>query len=92
MGKIGNKLRKIASDWLDIPPDVAANVPRVLMVGPYRIHVENHRGVESFQENELILKTDQGAVVITGERLKIKVIYPEEIWVEGEISEVRLRG
>lgn len=92
MGKIGNKLRKMASDWLDIPLDVAANVPRVLMVGSYRLHVENHRGVESFGENKLVLKTDQGALIVTGQRLQIQVIYPEEIWVEGEISEVRYRG
>ncbi|WP_309863196.1 sporulation protein YqfC [Desmospora profundinema] len=92
MRKIGNKLRKIASDWLDIPPDVAANVPRVQMVGPYRLHIENHRGVESFSETALTLKTDQGALVITGRRLVIQAIYPEEIWVEGEISQVRYQG
>lgn len=91
MRMIGKKLRKVASDWLDIPPDVAANVPRILMVGPYRLHVENHRGVEKFSENELILKTDQGLLAIAGRQLVIQAIDPEEIWVEGEISEVQYR-
>ena len=87
MGKLGSKLKKVASDWLDIPQDVSANLPRVLMIGPYRVHVENHQGVASFSEGELQLKTEGGRLSVTGKKLTIHAIYPDEVWVEGEISE-----
>lgn len=89
MRNIGEKFKKTASRWLDIPQDVAVNVPRITMVGPYRLHVENHRGVERFSDTELQLKTTKGSLLIQGKRLVIQAIYTEELWVEGDISEVK---
>ncbi|MFC4076735.1 sporulation protein YqfC [Salinithrix halophila] len=89
MRNIGNRVRKIASDWLDIPRDVAANVPRILIVGPYRVHVENHQGVEMFSETEIRMRTSQGTLRIAGNKLVIQAIYPGEIWIGGTVSEVK---
>ncbi|OYD07667.1 sporulation protein YqfC [Paludifilum halophilum] len=92
MRNFGGKLKRVASDWLDIPQDVAENMPRVLMVGPYRVHVENHQGVERFTEGEIRLKTSRGSLNISGKKLVIYAIYSDEVWIEGEISEVKYLG
>ncbi|SFS82092.1 sporulation protein YqfC [Marininema halotolerans] len=89
MRKIGSRVRKIASDWLDIPQDVAADVPRILIIGPYRVHVENHHGVEKFSDGEIRLRTARGVLQIAGAQLKIQAIQTHEIWIEGNVSEVK---
>ncbi|QKG84942.1 sporulation protein YqfC [Kroppenstedtia pulmonis] len=89
MRNIKGKMKNLASKWLDIPMDVAANMPRISIVGPYRIYVENHQGVEHFSNEEVRMKTSTGSLSITGEQLVIQAIYPEAVWVEGKISGVR---
>lgn len=75
--------------WMDLPPDVAADVPRIQMVGSFQVMVENHRGVDFFSDSEILLKVDGGKFRIRGEKLVIRSIYPEEIWIEGKIVEMR---
>lgn len=83
---LGKKVRKLASDWFDIPQDVALNIPRVTMIGSLQLHVENHRGVEHFSNEQLILRINEGALKIVGKDLKIRSIYTEEVVVEGIIT------
>ncbi|GGA36384.1 hypothetical protein GCM10007416_06600 [Kroppenstedtia guangzhouensis] len=92
MGKLGSKMRRIAADWLELPRDVAGNLPRVIMIGPYRVHVENHQGVEHFNMEEIRMRTEKGQLAIRGKSLIIHAIYSDEVWVEGEISEVKYLG
>lgn len=92
MGKLGSKMKRVAADWLDLPRDVAGNLPRVTWVGPYRVHVENHQGVEHFSEEEQRMRTQKGLLAIRGKKLVIHAIYSDEVWVEGEISEVKYLG
>lgn len=82
-------MRKWASEWFDLPPDVTSEVPRIEMIGPYRLQIENHQGVEHFSNQEIRLRLKKGFLVIVGEKLKIKVIYPEVVQIEGMIAELR---
>jgi sporulation protein YqfC len=82
-------MRKWTPKWFDFPPDVTGEVPRIEMIGPYRLQIENHRGIEHFRQGELKLRTTQGILQVSGEQLKIKAIYPEVIIMEGTIHEVR---
>lgn len=83
-------MRKWASKWFDLPPDVTSDVPRIEMIGPFRLQVENHQGVEHFSSRELKLRINQGCLAITGDSLKIKAIYPEVVLVEGNIHELKV--
>ncbi|GGE14656.1 hypothetical protein GCM10011571_15150 [Marinithermofilum abyssi] len=89
MRKIGDHLKKTASNWLDIPQDVATNVPRVMITGSHRVHVVNHLGVVRFRDTEIRIKTVKETLFITGKGLTIQAIHSEELWVEGEIAEVK---
>jgi sporulation protein YqfC len=80
--------RRLAQ-WLDLPPDITADVPRIQMAGSYQMTVENHRGVEFFSDSEILLKVDRGKIRICGEELMIRSIFPEEIRIEGRIVEMR---
>ena len=74
--------------WLDLPPDVTANVPRIQMIGFYQLVVENHQGLDFFSDSEILLKVGRGKIRIRGENLVIRSIFPEEIRIEGNIAEM----
>jgi sporulation protein YqfC len=82
-------MRKWVSEWFDFPPDVTNEVPRIEMIGSYRLQIENHQGIEHFSPNEVRLRTKRGIILIHGEQLKIKAIYPEVVMMEGMIQEVK---
>ena len=75
--------------WLDLPPDVTEDVPRIQMIGSYQLMVENHRGIDFFNDSEILLKTGHGKIRVRGDKLVIRLIFPEEIRIEGNIVEIR---
>lgn len=83
------KIQRFILDWFDLPADVTSKIPRILMIGSSRIHVENHKGVERFSDSELSLKLHQGRLTIMGQGLIIRAVYPEEVVIEGQIDEVK---
>ncbi len=87
-------MRKIQSwilDRFDLPADVTSKIPRILMVGSSRMHVENHKGIERFSSTELRLRLYQGKLTIIGKELVIRAAYPDEVVVEGRIDEVKFQ-
>ncbi|SFJ08941.1 sporulation protein YqfC [Thermoflavimicrobium dichotomicum] len=87
MKRIGKKnMRKWISEWFDLPPDVAEEVPRLEMIGLSHLQVENHRGVLSFSPQELKLRMTEGYLTILGDHLKIKAITSDMVWVEGKMK------
>ncbi|GAB2703342.1 sporulation protein YqfC [Paenibacillus thermoaerophilus] len=86
------KLNKLAADWLDLPPDVTLELPRITMIGNRQMYIENHRGVEFFSAELLRLALANGALEIRGRKLVIRAIMPEEVLVEGIVDELKLVG
>lgn len=75
-------------DYMDLPEDVVMDLPRLTMIGQVHLYIENHKGVVRFTNNELRLSLNEGQLIISGERLVIKTILPEEILLEGLIHQV----
>ncbi|KUP06027.1 sporulation protein YqfC [Bacillus coahuilensis m2-6] len=73
---------------MDLPQDVMMDMPRITMVGQLHIYIENHRGLLTFSDKEVRLLLKQGQLLIKGNGFVIKTILPEEILLEGTISEV----
>jgi sporulation protein YqfC len=82
-------MRKWVSEWFDFPPDVTSEVPRIEMIGSYRLQIENHQGIEHFSPGEMKLRTKQGLLQVSGEQLQVRAIYPEVVIMTGIIHEVR---
>ena len=59
------------------------------MIGQIHAYIENHDGLTAFSDTELILKMKKGSVKITGESFVLKMMLPEEILLEGTITDVR---
>jgi sporulation protein YqfC len=89
MRKLHQKLKRWTAGVLDLPQDVVLDMPRITMIGPLQMYVENHRGVLVFHANELrLLLSNKGQLLIKGNNLVIRQILPEEVLLEGFIREV----
>ena len=90
MGKFRQKLKKWAAGVLDLPQDVVLDMPRITMIGPLQMYVENHRGVLLFNRDELrLLLSNKAQLLVKGENLVIRQILPEEVLLEGMIRQVK---
>lgn len=90
MPRVSRKLRKWTAAILDLPQDVALDLPRVTMIGGLQLTVENHRGVIHFSPRSLRLAMERGEMEVSGEDLVIRSIGSEEVFVEGQILGVTL--
>ncbi|GAA0362577.1 sporulation protein YqfC [Bacillus horti] len=89
MKKWQQKIKRWTAGMLDLPKDVVLDLPRITMIGPLQLYIENHRGVLVFSTEELrLLLSNKGQLLIRGERLVIRQILPEEVLLEGFIREV----
>ena len=89
MRKWREQLKKWIIQRMDLPEDTMLDLPRITMVGQLHIYIENHRGVLRFSSSECRLLLQHGQLLIEGKQFVIKTILPEEILLEGEITQVR---
>lgn len=89
MAQWRQKIKSWMSHSLELPADVVMDLPRITMIGHLHIYIENHRGVKTFSNQELRLNLEQGELLISGDHFVLKTILPEEILLEGTISDVR---
>jgi sporulation protein YqfC len=73
---------------MELPADVMMDLPRITMIGQIHIYIENHRGLLTFSDTEIRLLLKQGQLLVKGDSFVIRTILPEEILLEGKISQV----
>ncbi|MDC3413349.1 sporulation protein YqfC [Aquibacillus sp. 3ASR75-11] len=81
---IGNWL----TEHLELPSDVVLELPRITTIGQLHVYIENHRGIVLFSDQELRLKMKQGYLKIVGENFVLKMMLPEEILLEGKVTQL----
>lgn len=89
MRRMGRRIRRLTARVLDLPEDVVLDLPRITMVGPFQVMIENHRGVIHCSERLLRLALNQGELEIQGENLIIRRIMTEEVFLEGTIHSLK---
>lgn len=89
MNKLRHGLRLFLIKHLALPSDVLLELPRITMIGEIHVYIENHQGLTVYSDSELTLKTHKGFIQILGSAFVLKMMHPEEILLEGKISEVK---
>lgn len=92
MMRVSRKLRQLTAVLLDLPQDVALDLPRVTMIGNIQMTVENHKGVLHFSSDTLRLATESGEMEISGQDMVIRQIGEEDVFVEGKFVGVKLHS
>ena len=89
MRRLTRKWNQFTAKILDLPQDVVQDLPRITMIGNVQLYVENHRGVQHFSSENLILELTKGTLEVFGKQLVIRAILSEEVFIEGIIDHVK---
>ncbi len=85
------KIKREMSDILEIPSDVLMDLPKIILLGDVQVFIENHRGIVEYSSDRVRIHVKEYEVVITGENLRLKNVFTDEIQVEGKINGVQLK-
>ncbi len=91
MPKVKN-LREKVSTKLDIPKDIALNIPVIKMIGDSEILIENHKGILEYKLSILRIKSDLGEISLEGRNIEIKDISDEIIFITGKIDSLYFKN
>lgn len=83
------ELKRRLAEMLDLPADVTLELPRILLMGPLQLAIENHRGLIEYTGDRITVGVPKGQVTVEGEELVIGTITNEEITVLGRIRALR---
>lgn len=84
------KRMEILANYLELPKDLLMNLPRITLVGDMQLHIENHRGIIEYTKEKIRISISIGELVIIGEVLMLRNIFPDEIAVEGKIKALNI--
>lgn len=90
-----NKARQLlvqAAEKMEIPSDVTAGIPRVEILGSRACSVEPQRGLLEYSCEKISIQTIDGIVLVLGERLQVRKMNTDKIYIEGKITSVDLTG
>ena len=74
-----------------IPQELVLGWPRSVLLGDEKLIVEQHQGVYACSDQEIILKTMCGLLVITGDRLSLTRCDRDGLVVFGKITKLCYR-
>ena len=75
----------------EIPQELVFGWPRSVLLGDERLIMEQHQGIYACTEQEIILKTLCGLLVITGEKLSLTRYDRDGLVVFGRIEKLSYR-
>lgn len=74
------------------PAELTGDIPRIVMTGRDTIHIEQHRGLMAYQQDEITLKTGIGLLRLQGKEMRFRLYSANEAIVYGEIDRVYFVG
>ncbi len=83
------KLMTMASQYLDLPGEVAAGQPNMELTGA-SFSMEPHRGLLEYETERIMIASSIGPVCIQGKQLAIQLMNRHRITIVGEIYGVNL--
>ena len=75
----------------DIPQELVFGWPRSVLLGDEKLIVEQHQGIYACTEQEMILKTSCGLLVITGQKLSMSRYDQDGLIIFGKIEKLSYR-
>lgn len=76
---------------MEIPKDIALDLPKVVMVGDLQVFVENHKGILEYTPGLIRIAVSPGELIIRGSDMYLRNILMHEIALEGHITAIELK-
>lgn len=83
-------MRRMMADVLEIPEDLALDLPRITLVGNINLNVENHKGIISYTADEVRLRVSDGYLIARGRGFSLRSISKIDVFLEGEINSLQI--
>lgn len=83
-----NKFRKLlerAAQRLEIPADIAAELPHIEINGFSSCSLDCHRAILAYEPEKIVIRVNTGAVTIEGAGLELRHMHRDRLSVTGEI-------
>ena len=88
MGEKLSKKRTILIEKLDLPKDVVLDMPKIIVIGKEEVTIENHKGILTFNEDEIRINSKLGPISIKGEGFEILYIATSTITISGKFASI----
>ena len=83
-----NEPRQRLSDGLELPKDVSCGAAIVTVTGRRSLVLENYRGIVSYDDDCIVIRTKDCKVCVCGCRLKVDYYTNEEMKIVGLIHQI----
>ncbi len=77
------------SESTGIPAEVISDTPKLEITGRKVLYIENHKGIKSFTDTSVAVKTSLGLIWAEGKNITIKEINKEYIKINGTFTSFR---
>jgi sporulation protein YqfC len=85
-----DNLKVNLSGALELPMDIALDIPKITIIGNLEINITNHRGIIEYNSNLIRINTKIGIIKLKGQDMVIRNILSEEITVSGTIESTEI--
>ena len=75
---------------LEVPRDLGLKETVITVSGRNQARIENYRSILRYREEEIVILTFHGPLVIRGKSLGIQSYAPEEMLIQGKITQIIL--
>lgn len=86
---IGQRLDGQVNRLLRLPDELALNLPKINLSGNLRLNIDNHKGIRRYSNEQIIIRYQEGMIVVEGMDLLLDSISREELSISGRIRSVR---
>ncbi len=83
-------MRAMFAEALEMPEELALDLPRVTLIGNISLHIENHRGIINYSAQEVRLRVSEGYLIARGSGFKLRSISKTDVSLEGEINNLAI--
>ena len=80
--------QRMAREWLEVPSSTIGATSRVVILAMNQAVIENFHELLTFSQEQVSIRVKDGMISILGHDLIIRSVVPEELVVEGEISQI----
>jgi sporulation protein YqfC len=84
------KFKSAFVNILEIPADIALNLPRITMLGNLQLNIENHKGIMEYTDHRIKIMVSRGYLEIEGKNLVLRNVQIDEILINGEINQIKI--
>ena len=63
--------KEFIAEKLELPLDVILDIPKIVLLGKEELTIENHKGIVSFNNNEIRVDSKNGIIKVEGNNFEI---------------------